>query len=225
MYIVFVFSLFLVPFLSKAQTLQVGLSDVGPYAYREHGEIKGVNYDLLTQLSQDSGLNFKYELYPHARLVNAIETSSMDLAIFFSVSCLKNSKHYEIQEKLYEATPTIFVKSSVDTKQKDLRIGRLRGTCSELVKQYVKPEMLTEVNSMEQALEMLKTGRLQGICGLLPVINFYKERIKYQEKLVPLHITQQPLEAVICRKKSLSESIKKKLEAAAKKLKKVRLEE
>ncbi|WII71238.1 transporter substrate-binding domain-containing protein [Bdellovibrio sp. 22V] len=217
--------LILFPFLAKAQTLQVGMSDVAPFAYEEQGQIKGIHYDLFSQLAKESGLHFEYTIYPHARMVNAMATSSPDLAIFFSVTCLKYKQHYEIQEKLYTSTPKIYLKDSVDIKKHNLRIGRLRGTCTDLISQYVKPEMLTEVTTMEQAIEMLKSNRLQGVCGLVSVIDFYKEKAQYSEKLVAYHSNNKPLEAVICRKKSLPEETKKKLEAAAKKLKKVHLAE
>ncbi|WP_295903021.1 substrate-binding periplasmic protein [uncultured Bdellovibrio sp.] len=222
---VLLFLFLLIPFFAKAQTLQVGLSEVGPFAYEEKGQLKGINYDILSQLAKESGLTFEYNLYPHARLVNAMETSNPDLAIFFSVSCIKYEKHYEIQDKLYEATPRIYLKPSVDLKQKDVRIGRLRGTCTELIHQYVKPERLTEVTSMDQAVEMLKSNRLQGVCALSSVLNFAKDKAHYDEKLVSSLKNEKPLEAVLCRKKSLPEEIKRKLEAAAKKLKKIHVED
>lgn len=205
--------------------LQVGLSEVGPFAYEENGMLVGINHDILSQLSKESGLTFKYSLYPHARMINSLNTSSPDLVINFSTTCQKYEKNYEIQSILYSLKPALYLKSSIDIKKTNPRIGRLRGTCTELISKHVKREMLTEVSSMEQALEMITSNRLQGVCGLNAVIKFYAQKIGFQEKLVVYQTSSRPLDAVICRKKSLPEDVKKKLEAAAKKVKKVHIED
>lgn len=211
--------------LASSPPLQVGLSEVGPFAYEENGKLVGVNHAILSQLAKESGLTFKYALYPHARMTNSLESSSSDLVVNFSVTCQKYEKNYEIQNTIYSVRTALYLKSSVDTKKMNPRIGRLRGTCTELINKYVKPEMLTEVSSMEQALEMLMSNRLQGVCGLSSVIKFYAQKISFQEKLVVYQTSSRPLDAVICRKKSLPEEVKKKLETAAKKLKQVHIEE
>ncbi|WP_374078567.1 substrate-binding periplasmic protein [Bdellovibrio bacteriovorus] len=224
-YVLTILLLFPIATLASSPPLLVGFSEVGPFAYMENGKLVGINHDILSRLAEESGLTFKYSLYPHARMINSLEASSSDLAVNFSVTCQKYPKNYEIQNILYSVRSTLYLKSSVDMQKMNPRIGRLRGTCTELISKYVKPEMLTEVSSMEQALEMLTSNRLQGVCGLSSVIKFYAQKIGFQEKLVVYQTSTRPLDAVICRKKSLPEGVKKKLEDAAKKLKKVSIEE
>jgi ABC-type amino acid transport substrate-binding protein len=200
--------------------LQVALSDVGPFAYKEAGAIRGINYDILNELAKKSGLIFKYRLYPHVRLKNALPNVNPDLIIIFSKTCNKFSDAYEIQEKLYSAKPTLFLKESVSLQDEKIRIGLIRGTCSDLSKRYFKPQMITDISDITQAIDMLASDRLEGVCGLAPVLKFGLARKKnFAEKLVASHTDSEVLEAVLCRKKSLSNEIKKKLEDAAKNLK------
>jgi hypothetical protein len=204
---------------AEANKLEVGLSEVKPLAYREGGKIKGINYDILSQLEKESGLSFNYNLYPHARLIYSVENTQSDLAIFFSVNCLKYASTYEIQTKLHQAHLGVYHKEGVTLTKLGLQIGMIRGTCSRLSAQALKPDMISEVSSMDQAIEMLKAGRLDGVCGVKAVIDASISSKGYKEKLSLAQQDSEPMEAVICRKKSLSADIKKKLDEAAKKLK------
>jgi ABC-type amino acid transport substrate-binding protein len=208
------------PDVAAQVALQVALSDVGPFAYKESGSIRGINYDILNELSKKSGLNFEYRLYPHVRLKNALPNVSPDITILFSAACKKFSDAYEIQSKLYTAKPTLFLKNSVNLQDDRIRVGLVRGTCSDLSKRYFKPQMITDISDMTQAIDMMASGRLEGVCGLAPVVRFGLERKKtFTEKIVSSHTDSEVLEAVICRKKNLSPEIKKKLDEAAKNIK------
>lgn len=200
--------------------LEIALSDVGPFSYKESGEIRGINYDILQELAKKSGLNFKYRLYPHVRLKNALPNVDPDLTILFSAACNKFSDNYEIQTKIYTAKPTLFLKSSASLQDEKIRIGLIRGTCTYLSKRYFKPQMVTDISDITQAIDMMASGRLEGVCGLAPVVKFGLERKKnFTEKLTTTHADTEILEAVICRKKSLSLEIKKKLDEAGRNLK------
>jgi len=199
--------------------LEVGLSEVGPLAYKENGELKGINYDILTQLEKGSGLKFNYTLYPHARLIHSIEQTHSDLAIFFAVNCLKYAKTYEIQTALHKAHLGLYLKDAVTLKKEHLQIGMIRGTCSRLSSQALRPEMIVEVSNMDQAMEMMKAGRLDGVCGVKAVIDFSAKNKDFKGKLKVAQLDSEPMEAVICRKKTLPDDVKKKLDDAAKKLK------
>lgn len=200
--------------------LEIALSDVGPFAYKKAGDIRGINYDIFQELAKKSGLTFKYRLYPHVRLKNALPNVDPDLVILFSAACNKFSDKYEIQSKIYTAKPTLFLKASASLQDEKIRIGLIRGTCSDLSKRYFKPQMITDISDITQALDMMAAGRLEGVCGLAPVIKFGLERKKnFTEKLVASHADSEILEGVICRKKSLSLDIKKRLDEAGKNLK------
>ncbi len=204
----------------KADELRVAITNIPPFSYVEDQQFKGFHIDILHQIEHNSGLKFNYTLYPHARITTYLEGSNPDLFILSRIICDRSDK-YEVQETLYRIRPAIMVKQSVYKKNRNnYRIGRLLGTCTELFKKYVG-KLGTDVTSMEQAADMLKTNRLDGICSITPIINYAFNRKNYKEKLV-MH-KQQPdtplFDAVICRKKDLSPQIKRKLEAASKTIK------
>jgi len=210
---------------AQAQKLEVALSDIGPLSYVEDGKFKGINYDFFTQIEKESGLQFKYVMYPHARLVHSIEKTQADLAIFFSMNCLKYASTYEIHSKVHQVHLGLYLKDSATLTKPHLQIGLVRGTCSRLAKASLKPNMIFEVASMDQALKMINAGHLDGVCGLKAVIDFSVGKIKnFKQTLTLAQADSSPMEAVICRKKSLPPEIKKKLDEATKKLKAPQLE-
>jgi ABC-type amino acid transport substrate-binding protein len=201
--------------------LHVGLSDVPPFSYKENDEIKGINYDILKQIEKKSGQKFQYDLYPHARLSNLLENENPDLLIMFANNCTRHS-HYESSYRFYTIYPAIFIKKSFKNADKtNMRMARLIGTCSELSNQFVKKELISNVESMEQALEMLRNDRVDSVCGMESVINYSKSRLKdFKEILVPYKTQSEThdFDAVLCLKKSLSPKLKKKLEEASKRI-------
>lgn len=90
----------------------------------------------------------------------------------------------------------------------------------EIQKKHLKPQMVTDISDMTQGLNMLKAKRLDGLCGLQSVLNFNLEKEKnFLEKLVVSEIEGPVLEAVLCRRKSLPEGVKKLRERSAKGIK------
>lgn len=201
-------------------TLEIALSaDVAPFSYMENGTLHGINYEILNQLSQITGMKFTYKLYPHIRLQNSLSKINPDMTIFFSVSCDKYSDLYEKKESLYTAKPTLYLKESVSYDKEKIRVGMLRGACTDLSTKYLKRELITDVTDTSQVIEMLYTGRLDGICGLPAMVNYLLKQRKHSVKLIPHKTDSQTLEAVICRKKNLSPELKKKLDEAFKSVK------
>ncbi|MNL31216.1 hypothetical protein D3C87_1529920 [compost metagenome] len=71
---------------------------------------------------------------------------------------------------------------------------------------------------MNQALRMFKAGRIDGICGLAPVVKFALTKAQSDLKLIPLHTESEVLKAVLCRRKDLPPETKKLLDVAFKKI-------
>lgn len=215
--------LFLIPSFATAEIneLQISTSEVAPFFYSKNGKMLGYHVEILNQLENLSGLKFKYTIVPHARLTNMLENSNPDLVIFFKNTCEKYADTYEVQTKLYSVLPSIFIKSGIEPTKQAIRLGRINGTCSRLAQTFVKKDMILDLSSIDQAIAMLKSGRLDGVCSLPPVLNYSIKESNFKRELV-LYKTESYSDlndAVICRKKSLPLRIKKKLEMAAKKLK------
>lgn len=218
--VLFLYSMYC--FAGAPTELSVAMSDVKPYSYSENGQYKGINYAVWEQIEKKSGLKFNYQLYPHARLQGMLKAENPDLVILFELTCSENNDNYEIQKELYSVKPTLFFKKGVDPKSKNIHVGRIRGTCQDLMKANIAADQVVELTDLDQVLSMLELGRIDGLCALDALMDYtVKRRTSFKEKLF-VYKTQSKLkdfEAVICRKKSLSKNIKRKLEKAAQNIK------
>jgi ABC-type amino acid transport substrate-binding protein len=217
---IFLFAL-LIPraFSQENSPIEVGLSDIAPISYMKNGKLAGINIDILEQVKKSSNLNFDYQLYPHARLKKILDNGTPDLLIIFRPSCAKNNHLYEIQKTLYTIRPAILLRKDIDPKKPNLRISRVIGMCQELSARYVKKENIVDVANMDQAFRMLQAGKLDGICGNGPIVNYNMQNYPSLKKKLFVYRTMPATtsyDAVICRKKTLSLSVKKKLDEATK---------
>lgn len=201
-------------------TIEVSMSDVIPLSYREDGVYKGFNYEILKQLETHSELKFNYTLYPHARLSKTLPNTNTDLIIFFKKSCRKFSEDFEIGAPLYISPPTIFLKKGIKYSE-NLRIGRINGTCIDVMDQNIKKEFQIDVSTIDQALQMLNNNRIDGICGTKHVLKASLNKTKLNNILTFYKSDKNTVDftAVICMKKSLPEKIKLKIKQSAKKIK------
>lgn len=206
-----------------ASEFKVATPNIAPFSYYENDELKGYHIDIFQQLEKLSGLKFNYKVLPYARVKLFIEREKPDLLINFRTNCLKFPTEYEVQGKLFEVVPSILIKKSAVSAHSDIRVGRLIETCNKLMETNIRKDRIVDLASMDQAIEMLNVNKLEGVCGLEPVINYsIRKNKKFHEKLV-IYKTQVNegglFDAVLCRKKSLSPEIKKKLEDAFPKIK------
>lgn len=203
---------------SKAE-LNVAIPDVAPFGYLEDGELKGIYHRIFTNLEKESGIKFIYTLYPYARLKTSLISENPDLVILFAPVCEQHKPAFEIQKHLQRLTLSIFLKAKADVKSKDLRVARVRGTCLGFMNDTVKPENIIDVSDFKQALSMIELGRAEGVCALNLVLNYNeKKHPEFTEKLTQFK-TQGPVaefEAVLCGRKNIDQTLKKKLEKALK---------
>ncbi len=212
------FLLFLFSFSALAKNppeIEIAMSDVKPVSYLEDGSFKGVNYDILKQIENLSKLKFNYNLYPHSRLLTKLPEVNPDMTILFQNACQKHQEQYEVAAPLYISTPTIFLKKDV-RPSRNLRIGRIAGTCTLIMNQHIEKEFQLDVATLDQALEMLNKNRLDGICGVPLVLKYSLTNAHLKNTLVAYKSESNThnFTAVVCLKKSLPEDLKKKIKAA-----------
>jgi ABC-type amino acid transport substrate-binding protein len=208
-------------FAYGAEEIKVNASDVPPFGYAVNGVPTGINIDILNQLEHYSGIKFNINLYPHARVLFLLNNADPDLLIIFRNSCDKNSDKYEIQKHIYSLRPSLFFKKGVDTLSKNLAYGRLNGTCSAFAKELGIEKNITNLPSMDIAIEMLRTNRLDGICGIDQVVEYSAKKDNFWNQIYLFKSAERTkdFDAVVCRKKSLPESVKKKLDEGMLKVK------
>ena len=197
--------------------LNLELSDLAPYSYLSDGKLAGINAEYINHLEKSSDLKFNVEFYPHARLIKRLETGSAEAMLIFRVLCEKFPTQYESLIPVYSITPSIYLRTSSTTNKSDIRIVRIRGTCTQLLNDYVKKENIEEVVNMELGFRMLNAGRVDGVCGNSPLIRYFNRN---HQTPLEIYKTQKKLpdfQAVICVKKSLPAVIKTQLLQGAKK--------
>jgi ABC-type amino acid transport substrate-binding protein len=205
----------------SSHTLQVIVSDVPPLSYLAEGKLTGFNVDILKQIEKESHLKMNFSLYPHARIHKSLESGEPDFTIILKKICDSYKNTYEYYEPFYNLRPSILLKRTVDPMKKDIRIGRGRGMCTNLSLNFVKKEMVVEVSNLDQAFKMLQVDRLDGVCGIEPVIKYNLKQNKFLNEELVLYKTQERIsdfDTVICAKKSLPIKIRKLLQSAARKV-------
>lgn len=197
--------------LASAGSLQVALSDVAPFAYMQNEKMIGYHMEIFAELEKLTGIKFHYSLLPHARINHFLEKDSMDLAITTRLICKKSSELFISSPGLYQNHPTVFINVAKKAEKKP-KIGRLISTCSAFASKYRELEMV-DLTTMQAAADLMKSGRLDGLCGLPPVINHYLKKNNSKIELIKLYTDQfeSDYEAVLCIKKSLDPLIIQKI--------------
>lgn len=203
-----------IPAIAK---LRIGFTEVVPYGYKDkEGNIHGINYEILQQIEKKSGLEFEYRLYPQARLTAGISAGDMDIALVFDHTCaLKYAEGYEFQSPLYNAKSSIFTAQPLSPAMKEIKIARIRGTCSLWPKESDQVKsVFYDVNNFAQAIEMVRAKRLDGVCGLEPVIRYHIKRMKAPDFYI-WKAHPKEMRAGLCLRKDLPADVKKKLKDAS----------
>lgn len=205
---------------SFAQTpvLNMDLSNFPPYTTMTHGKLTGINAEYITSLEKTSGMEFRYELYPHARMRKRLETGSAEAMLIFRSICDNFSHNYESLISVYSILPSIYLLKKTDEIKNDIRIGRVRGTCTLLLKENMKEENIVELDNMELGFRMMKAGRMDGVCANAPLLKYHNKQAKFEFKIFKTQKDSPDFKAVICVRKNLSTQIKKQLKEAGKKV-------
>ena len=196
---------------SGAKNLNFDLSDIAPYNFLENGKLVGINAEYIHHLEKNSGLKFNLQFFPHARMIKRLETESTDAMLIFRTICNKFPVSYEPLISLNTIVPSIYVKKFTSTNMSDIRIARVRGTCTQLAKDYIKKNNIEEVGNMRLAFRMLNAGRIDGVCGNPPLIRYYNVNPHIELSIYKTQKKLPDFQAVVCVKKSLSPAIKAQL--------------
>lgn len=201
-------------------TLAIAIPDVAPFGYMDQDDtLKGLYFDVFKRIEKASELNFEYTLYPYARLKTSLSNDRPDLVILFAPLCELHKELYEVQQRFKRLSVSLFLKANADSKSKDLKMARVRGTCLTFMDGTIKPENIIEVADFKQAVSMLQLGRIDGVCALNLVYEFnIKKHPEFTEKMVRFKTGGQSLdfEPALCRRKDLPQASKLKLEKAVK---------
>ncbi len=79
----FLWTVFLAGTVS-AEGLRAAIFDIAPWGYRDGtGKVAGIEYDIITAISEEMGETITLELLPYNRMIRHLEMGVVDFAIFF----------------------------------------------------------------------------------------------------------------------------------------------
>lgn len=158
-----------------------------PIGYLDsEGVGRGVHWDFLQAISDETGLCIDNELLPFARVWRSLEVGRHDLAVGFA-SSERDDKVLKVA--LIRELRTIVVGSQdINIHHYDdlvgLRIGKTRST--KLNKDFDRDTRLDiiELNDYEQAVTMLMAGRIDALAGSEKAIRYQTEKAGYKHYLI-----------------------------------------
>jgi len=74
---------FIGPQFSYAQGLKAAIFDVAPWGHEENGHIAGIEYEIINAISKEMGEDIDIQLVPYKRMIENLETGTVDFAIFY----------------------------------------------------------------------------------------------------------------------------------------------
>jgi len=192
--------------------LRVGLFDQAPFVWKEGGELKGFHYEIVRGLAKKTGRPLDVTLVPLRRAIELLKVGKIDVVIM--------TEQAEIADLPLQKTSLLVVQTLVATmrthkpilSKADVqgRMIRINGGCVEL--NDVAGLTWVNVKSYAQALDVLRIGRAEGICGTVAIQHSLKKKnLEEQIKIYPIQEKKVSLYAL----KSMHPKKWKALEEAA----------
>jgi ABC-type amino acid transport substrate-binding protein len=158
--------LFLFPTIVFADSLTVGLMDSRPFAWVENNTYHGFHYEVAKNISERIGEKLEVKDAPVMRIIDMLRKGKVDFVIMTNhkdLDVLGTKKEILIQLDtfIYSLPPTTI------NEIKDLKgpVARLSNSCIQLNSQ---PGVeWTEVESYNQAYDLLKAKRITAVCGTI----------------------------------------------------------
>ena len=72
-----------VTYCYASNVFQVGIIDVKPWGYLDKGQLSGIQIDIFSHLSEETGFSFEYKFLPLKRAQHYIKRGTIDLVMLF----------------------------------------------------------------------------------------------------------------------------------------------
>lgn len=201
-----------------------------PYSYLQDGQARGIDVELMQELSQRSGIAFDIQLVPFKRVIESLRLGTVDLGM----AVLRNAEREAFaiySGVLHNSTYVLFAPKGREFRFDSLEslrgknIGRVRGFfISEAFDAEVAAGriMVSESAAAEQGIKMLMAGRVDAISGQSVVTRYLAREMGLADRLsaLPQALTpDRPAYLVLSRasampdKERISERLRQALEA------------
>lgn len=170
-------ALFLITSYASAQQnlTFVTLDNFPPYTWRENGNAKGIDTDIVNELADRLGLEIIIDFVPWKRVLAGTEKGAADGAFAAFKTAEREVFAYYVEPPLHKSVYKVFVKKGKEFQFNDIRdlygkiIGKNSGFhISDEFEQAGKDKKIFIDDygiTMEQNIKKLNAGRFDGVVG------------------------------------------------------------
>ena len=173
---------------AESEVLKVGIIDIRPWGYLEHGHIIGQQRDVFHALAEVTGMTFDYELLPLKRLQHYLTTGQIDLASLFKreellpyvelVVWVAGETYYLVGPKGQHFDATNLARIQ--------RIGVIIGETTIVQKSlidhyHLKAKLDVGGTTYDTLLKKLNAGRIDALCIAKPGLQTYMTALGLSE--------------------------------------------
>ena len=172
----------LLPHLLWADPIVMYVNDQKPWGFREDGELRGISVAFGKLLGKAIDHPITVDAAPYHRLLKDFEAGRMDLTLFLKDQqphgAIPVVKILDVDIVLQAAKG---ITLTPDSDLSSLRIGKMRGAMySRKFSENTDFECI-EVNSYQQAMMLLRKGRLDAVIGTPMAIRYARKDLGLTE--------------------------------------------
>ncbi len=166
--------------------LTIGVFKILPYGSLEKGEVVGIIPDIAKRLEETSGIKIKKKLLPYKRMIQSLESGSIDFAIFFL-----SNRSQEVSNKLiplYDLnTIAVGLKGTKISKYQDLykhQLATPRGV--RYSPRFTNDEKMkvNYVLDYNYAIEMLINKRVGAVIAPEKILMFQMQKLGHKKSVL-----------------------------------------
>jgi len=188
---------------ANARDLVVGLPMLEPYAAEREGEVSGMHVDLIKAVFRHMGENYTIRVIPQNRIVHEFVIGALDVTVMANVAPIlfrvgyltKGYLSYDQIALMERWHNPVQVKAPFPTINTSMAV--IRGVSPK--SKYLERHEVTWVNSREQLLKMLFSGRVKYIVAEEGVTYSFARRRNFPSLVKVLPLGKQSFHTVFSK--------------------------
>jgi len=156
-----------------------------PFNTRIDGKLAGISVDYWKLISQKAGIKYEFDVKPTwIDVLNSIKNRTSDIALGAGIT--EERKKYAVFTKPYVTFPLViatrndvgFIPDVSFLQNRKIAVGK-GYTAEALLKKHYPDLKIISLNSIEEALDMVKKGEVYAAIDILPVIAYKINKYQY----------------------------------------------
>ena len=195
---------------NAATALRFGLHFSAPWSfYNDAGELDGIEYQIISRIFQQAGINVEYELHGYSRLLKQFSDKKLDCASPVAVDV--SGAYYTEAYLPFEDVAISLQKAQLSINSvTDLRGKRIvayqqaQNVLGENFSQAVAASNYIELAERELQLELLFSNRVDVVVGERRVLHYLAANLAAEISLNTHHLFGQKYYPAACWNKTFS---------------------